>query len=78
MRKLILTAVCAVALSGCATTDVAALMQAAEAYDKDCYKRTEVKVVPMLVFGWPIPIISADHVKVCNPEMANSSTEIPG
>jgi hypothetical protein len=63
-------AVLAFCLSACATFDPSKYTEAFGSYDEGCYKRTSVKVVPMLIGVWPVPIATIDHEKICNPEVA--------
>lgn len=68
MRKSLALALVALALSACATTDIAALAESAEKLDPNCGKRVDLNVTPVLIFGWPVPLISGTYSKSCNPD----------
>ena len=61
-------ALAALSLSACASVDPTKLAQAMNDLDPDCGKYTEINVTPLLVFGWPVPLITAKHIKSCNPD----------
>lgn len=56
--------------SGCATTSFAEYAKAANELDPGCFKDVNVQATPILLFGWPIPVISGSFRKVCNPDQA--------
>lgn len=56
------------ALSACATTDIAALAESAEKLDPACGKRVNITITPVLIFGWPVPLVSGTYAKSCNPD----------
>jgi hypothetical protein len=65
-----LTLACALALGGCATTSFADYAAAANDLDPGCFKDVSIQATPILIFGWPIPVISGTYRKVCNPDQA--------
>lgn len=81
MRKSIALAALALAsmsLSACASTDVAALAQAANELDPGCYKNVDIRATPILLFGWPVPVVSVQYNKVCNPSQAKAEAPAAG
>lgn len=74
MRCPIIGAVFAAALglSGCNTTDLAALINSSDS-NPECYKDVRVQVTPMMLFGYVIPIIAGTYVKTCHPEKASGA-----
>jgi hypothetical protein len=70
MRKSIALAAIAAAclLSACTTTDVASLAESAEKLDPSCGKKVDLVVTPVLIFGWPVPLIAGTYSKSCNPD----------
>lgn len=67
----ILAASMALMLGGCITPDLSKWADATTKHGSGCYERKTVKVRPMLVFGWPVPLVDYDYEMVCNgPEAA--------
>lgn len=57
-------------MTGCATTSFADYAKAANDLDPHCFKDVNIQATPVLIFGWPIPVVSGTFRKVCNPEQA--------
>lgn len=66
MKRSILAACAALALAGCASLDLDKWAEATAKHGAGCYERKVVKVRPMLVFGWPVPLADYDYEMVCN------------
>ena len=69
MRKLKLVAIAAgaLALSACATTSFTEYAKAANELDPGCKKEVEITAQPVLIFGFPVPVVSGVYKKTCEP-----------
>lgn len=56
----------ALALAGCASFDPVRLAEAAEKLDPTCAKSVEINVTPLLIFGWPVPVVAGKYTKQCD------------
>jgi hypothetical protein len=65
MKSLLLIA--CLALAGCATNSFADYAKAANELDPGCSKKVHVEVRPLLVFGFPVPLVSGTLDKDCGP-----------
>lgn len=61
----------AMALAGCQTMSLQEYAEAANTLDPGCAKKVQVDVRPVLIFGWPIPIVSGSYTKECTGREAN-------
>jgi hypothetical protein len=71
MKALTILAVAgALALGGCQTMSFAEYAAAANTLDPDCDKDVTVTATPMLIFGFPVPVIAGEYRKSCkrNPQ----------
>lgn len=73
LPMLAILALAAVTLAGCITPSFTDYAKAANTLDPGCYKDVQIQAVPVLVFGWPIPVVSGTYRKVCNAEQAGGS-----
>lgn len=72
-------AAAALILSACQTASFADYAKAANDLDPGCYKDVQLQVTPILIFGWPLPVVAGTYRKVCNPEQAPQASLIrPG
>lgn len=46
---------------------------AANKLDPDCGKLVHVELIPMLMFGWVVPVVKGTYDKACHVEQFNRS-----
>lgn len=68
MLKLVLAAAAVLSLGACSTVDLKGFAEAANELDPGCKKEVRATVTPVLLFGWPVPVISGEYYKGCNLE----------
>lgn len=81
--KRLLTAVCLLGLTltlpACQSMGgLEGFVKAANELDPDCYKDVDIKITPMLLLGWAVPVPSGSYRKVCNPPAALVGLLAPG
>lgn len=68
LRIATLAAAALVALTGCATQSFERYAEAANKLDPGCKKSVHIEVRPLLIFGWPVPLVSGTFDKECPGE----------
>lgn len=55
----------AISLAACQTVSLQEYAEAANTLDPGCGKKVHAQVQPVLIFGWPVPIVSGTYDKEC-------------
>jgi hypothetical protein len=74
--KLTIALCAAIALSACQTTSLQEYAEAANTLDPGCAKKVHAQVQPVLIFGWPVPIVSGSYEKECKGSESGISEEV--
>lgn len=70
LRNLLVLAASALALAACETVNLEAYADASNKLDPDCYKNVNIKVTPVILGFWIVPVVSGDYQKTCNKDQA--------
>lgn len=64
-------------LAACQTVSLQEYAEAANTLDPGCAKKIHAQVQPVLIFGWPVPIVSGSYDKDCKdtraPELSDDT-----
>lgn len=63
--KLAIIAAAALSLAACQTVSLQEYAEAANTLDPGCAKKIHAQVQPVLIFGWPIPLVTGSYDKDC-------------
>jgi hypothetical protein len=64
--KTLLIAAAALSLGACQSFTLEEYAAAANDLDPDCYKNVDLKLTPVIMGFWIIPVITGEYQKTCN------------